>query len=80
MTISDEKYMDMAIREAKAAMAAGEIPIGAIITAPDGTVIGRGHNLTESLGDVTAHAEMQAIVVRMKDLLEQIKEQVLNVL
>ena len=61
MTISDEKYMDMAIREAKAAMAAGEIPIGAIITAPDGTVIGRGHNLTESLGDVTAHAEMQAI-------------------
>ena len=53
--------MDMAIREAKAAMAAGEIPIGAIITAPDGTVIGRGHNLTESLGDVTAHAEMQAI-------------------
>ena len=61
MTISDEKYMDRAIREAKAAMAAGEIPIGAIITAPDGTVIGRGHNLTESLGDVTAHAEMQAI-------------------
>ena len=61
MTISDEKYMDMAIREAKAAMAAGEIPIGAIITAPDGTVIGRGHNLTESLGDVKAHAEMQAI-------------------
>ena len=41
MTISDEKYMDMAIREAKAAMAAGEIPIGAIITAPD--EIGRAH-------------------------------------
>ena len=46
--------------EARAALALDEIPIGAVVVA-DGRVIGRGHNLTETLHDVTAHAEMQAI-------------------
>lgn len=52
--------MRAAIAEARAALAEGEIPIGAVV-ASRGRVIGRGHNLTERLGDVTAHAEMQAI-------------------
>lgn len=50
----------MALAEARRAFAADEIPIGAVIVADD-RVIGRGHNLTETLRDVTAHAEMQAI-------------------
>lgn len=57
---TDEKYMAAAIEEARAAMAQDEIPIGAVVVA-DGQIIGRGHNLTEALHDVTAHAEMQAI-------------------
>ncbi len=56
----DEYYMRMALAEARRAFAADEIPIGAVIVADD-RVIGRGHNLTETLCDVTAHAEMQAI-------------------
>ena len=52
--------MAAAIEEARAAMAQDEIPIGAVVVA-DGQIIGRGHNLTEALHDVTAHAEMQAI-------------------
>lgn len=50
----------MALAEARAAESEGEIPIGAVIVCR-GQVIGRGHNLTERLHDVTAHAEMQAI-------------------
>ena len=46
--------------EAKAAAADGEIPVGALVVA-GGRIVGRGHNLTETLRDVTAHAEMQAI-------------------
>lgn len=56
----DEQMMRAAIAEAKAALAEGEVPIGAIVAA-HGRIVGRGHNLTERLGDVTAHAEMQAI-------------------
>lgn len=52
--------MKMALNEARAAQADGEIPIGAVIVCK-GQVIGRGHNMTERLNDVTAHAEMQAI-------------------
>ena len=52
--------MTLALDEARAAQAQGEIPIGAVVVA-DGQVVGRGHNLTETLHDVTAHAEMQAI-------------------
>ena len=52
--------MKMALDEAKAAAAEGEIPVGAIVVCK-GMVIARAHNLTETLTDVTAHAEMQAI-------------------
>ena len=56
----DEMYMRMALEEARRAAEDGEVPVGAVIVT-HGRVIGRGHNLTETLGDVTAHAEMQAI-------------------
>lgn len=52
--------MRRAIEEAKAALGAGEIPIGAVVVCR-GRIISRAHNLTETLNDVTAHAEMQAI-------------------
>ena len=57
---SDEKYMREALREARLAAAAGEIPIGAVVVWK-GRIIGRGHNQTEQLHDTTAHAEMLAI-------------------
>lgn len=57
---TDEQYMRKALVEAEAALAAGEIPIGAVVVC-QGRVIARAHNLTETLCDVTAHAEMQAI-------------------
>ena len=56
----DERYMRMALDEAHRALARDEVPIGAVIVG-GGRVVGRGHNLTETLTDVTAHAEMQAI-------------------
>ena len=52
--------MRRALQEAEAARDAGEIPVGAVIVAGD-RIIARAHNLTETLSDVTAHAEMQAI-------------------
>ena len=52
--------MKQALAEAQKAYAKGEIPIGAIVVC-NGTIIARCHNLTETLNDVTAHAEMQAI-------------------
>ena len=56
----DERFMLMALNEAAQAFAEDEIPIGAVITL-GGKVIARGHNRTEALRDVSAHAEMQAI-------------------
>ena len=56
----DERYMREALNEARAALRDDEIPIGAVVVS-GGRIIGRGHNLTETLHDVTAHAEMQAI-------------------
>lgn len=64
---ADEKYMKMALEEARAAMAQDEIPVGAVVVA-NGRIIGRGHNLTETLHDVTAHAEMQAITAAAEAL------------
>ncbi|SFH08964.1 nucleoside deaminase [Pedobacter insulae] len=55
----DEHFMRLALNEAQKAFALQEIPIGAVIVC-NGKVIGRGHNLTEQLNDVTAHAEIQA--------------------
>lgn len=58
--MTDEDYMRKAIAEAQQAAAEDEIPIGAIVTCR-GRIVARTHNLTETLHDVTAHAEMQAI-------------------
>lgn len=60
-TADDNRYMGLALAEARAALACDEIPIGAVIVSASGRILGRGHNLTEALDDVTAHAEMQAI-------------------
>lgn len=56
----DAYWMRHALREAELAFAANEVPVGAVIVAGD-RIIARGHNLTQRLNDVTAHAEMQAI-------------------
>ncbi len=60
MLNDDQRMMQAALAEARRALEADEIPIGAVI-ACNGRIVGRGHNLTEALTDVTAHAEMQAI-------------------
>ncbi|MDE6175049.1 MAG: nucleoside deaminase [Duncaniella sp.] len=65
---SDEKFMRLALAEAREAMERDEVPIGAVIVSPRGMVIGRGHNLTEALADVSAHAEMQAITAAAQTL------------
>lgn len=57
---SDEHYMREAIKEAKYAFEKDEVPIGAVVVCQN-KIIARAHNLTETLTDVTAHAEMQAI-------------------
>ena len=56
----DEKYMRAALAEAQRAAEEGEIPVGAVVVCQD-RIIARAHNLTETLTDVTAHAEMQAV-------------------
>lgn len=56
----DERYMRIALEEAREALRRDEIPVGCVIVA-EGQILGRGHNLTETLQDVTAHAEMQAV-------------------
>ena len=60
MNSSDERFMRLALAQAQEAFDRDEVPIGAVIVC-QGKVIARGHNLTETLTDVTAHAEMQAI-------------------
>ena len=57
---SDEYFMNEALKEARKAYDADEVPVGAVIVA-DNKIIARAHNYTERLNDVTAHAEMQAI-------------------
>lgn len=61
MTDADVACMRLALAEARRAAALGEVPVGAVVVDSSGAILGRGHNLTESLSDVTAHAEMQAI-------------------
>lgn len=56
---NDEYFMRKALQEAETAFEKGEVPIGAVITI-NNRIIARAHNLTETLNDVTAHAEMQA--------------------
>jgi tRNA(adenine34) deaminase len=57
---TDEEWMALALAEARAAMALGEVPVGAVAVY-QGAVIGRGHNQKETDGDPTAHAEMIAL-------------------
>lgn len=64
---NDNRYMQMALAEANKAMAMGEVPVGCVVVA-NGQVVGRGHNLTETLADVTAHAEIQAITAAANTL------------
>ena len=67
MTDTDERYMREALREARAAGAEGEVPIGAVVVCR-GRVIARGHNMTERLHDPTAHAEMIALTAATEAL------------
>lgn len=60
MIKEDQLFMRQALGEAQKAMESDEVPVGAVIV-QNGRIIARAHNLTESLNDVTAHAEMQAI-------------------
>jgi tRNA(adenine34) deaminase len=64
---TDERYMRKALEEARRAFEADEIPVGAVVVCGD-QIIARGHNLTEMLHDVTAHAEMQAITAAAEHL------------
>jgi tRNA(adenine34) deaminase len=57
----DQEFMAEALMEARKALAAGEVPVGAVIVSPEGTVIGRGFNHPISSHDPTAHAEMMAL-------------------
>ncbi|MBK5721009.1 nucleoside deaminase, partial [Dysgonomonas sp. Marseille-P4677] len=58
--LNDEYFMRHALKEAQIAFDKGEVPIGAVVVC-QGRIIARAHNLTETLNDVTAHAEMQAV-------------------
>lgn len=65
--MTDEYYMKLALQEARQAADEGEIPVGALIVCKD-HILARTHNLTETLHDVTAHAEMQAITAAAETL------------
>ena len=56
-----ERWMRAALEEAAAAVDHGDVPVGAIVVAPDGTELGRGRNRREQLADPTAHAELEAL-------------------
>jgi tRNA(adenine34) deaminase len=59
MIFSDEYFMKKALEQAETAFEKGEVPVGAVIV-HNNKIIAKAHNLTETLNDVTAHAEMQA--------------------
>jgi tRNA(adenine34) deaminase len=65
--LSDEYFMRQALIEAQKAFVKDEVPVGAIVVA-NKTIIARAHNLTETLNDVTAHAEMQVITAAANHL------------
>ena len=65
--LDDSHFMKQALGEARCAFDRDEIPVGAIVVC-NNTVIARAHNLTETLNDVTAHAEMQAITAAANTL------------
>ncbi len=63
----DYRFMGAALDEARRAASEDEVPVGAVVVCA-GRIIGRGHNLTERLSDVTAHAEIQAITAAASTL------------
>jgi len=65
--MNDQYYMHLALLQAQQAQQQGEIPVGCIITCGE-QIVGRGHNLTENLQDITAHAEIQAITAAAQTL------------
>ncbi len=65
--MDDSYYMKQALLEAQKAADRGEVPVGAVVVCK-GRIIARAHNLTETLNDVTAHAEMQAITAAASTL------------
>lgn len=66
-TDADERMMRQAIREAERALAAEDVPVGAVIVRGD-RIIGRGHNQREQLQDPTAHAEMIALTAAASEV------------
>lgn len=60
-----ERWMSLALREAEKAFEKDEVPVGAVVLDSNGSVVGRGFNQTEMLGDATAHAEMIALTAAM---------------
>ncbi len=60
------KYMQIALEEAAAATAHGDVPVGALVVSPDGVVVARDHNRREERSDPTAHAEMLVIAAAAK--------------
>ena len=64
---ADEKYMQLALEEAEAAAAEGEVPIGAVVVC-DGQVVARAHNRRETDADPSAHAELLAMVAAAREL------------
>lgn len=67
MLFSDEHFMKEALKEAQKALGKDEVPVGAVVVC-NNKIIARTHNLTETLNDVTAHAEMQAITAAASSL------------
>lgn len=56
-----DEWMRLALYEAALALPTGDVPVGAVVVAADGTVLGRGHNVREADGDPTGHAEVRAL-------------------
>jgi tRNA(adenine34) deaminase len=65
--LNDEFFMREALKEARKAFEADEVPVGAVVVCRE-RIIARGHNLTETLNDVTAHAEMQCVTAAANNL------------
>jgi tRNA(adenine34) deaminase len=65
---SDLEWMEVALAEARAAAAAGEVPVGAVVVGADGALLGRAHNRRETDGDPLAHAELLALRAAAREL------------
>lgn len=66
--MTHEEYMEEALKEAKACIPQGDVPVGCVIVSPDGEIIGRGRNRREADGLATAHAEVEAINMACRTL------------